>query len=236
MNWTLKIRENKYEVYSQSHLSKIGDTSKASSKLISKTQILLEGINTVNGRKLLRPESSQPKRINHGQTSMEPSRNTGFKGLNQPCQLICSCSCHIPVRYRLPTFFTQVMGTALIEYSASASSRQPCNEQSCRKQSSSSTRIIYHFPEWCLVWCVLTPISLKHKNGPELLLRTVRTRDYRDEVFYLAYDGDLDGIKTLIAEGEASPHDMTNTTNTSLLQVSVHSSLPISSCYDEMTC
>ena len=52
-----------------------------------------------------------------------------------------------------------------------------------------------------------------------MIFKTARVRHYRDEIFFVAYDGNLAKVKEYFNMGLASPHDVTNSTYTSLLHV-----------------
>ena len=52
------------------------------------------------------------------------------------------------------------------------------------------------------------------------MFKTARIRDHRDNIFYWAYDGNLEKVQAWFEMGLASPYDITDTTHTSLLHVS----------------
>lgn len=57
-------------------------------------------------------------------------------------------------------------------------------------------------------------------SGFQVMFKTARVRYHRDDIFYMAYDGNLEKVRAWFDLGLASPHDITETTYTSLLHVS----------------
>ena len=131
----------------------------------------------------------------------------------------CGCSCHKTYRYEASHSFRNLIGDISIQYSKLLSLYQRCNQQSCCRRSAFTLRATYYFPQWLLAWHIGLIATARSLNGLQMIFKTARVRHYRDEIFFMAYDGNLAKVKEYFSMGLASPHDVTNTTYTSFLHV-----------------
>ena len=136
------------------------------------------------------------------------------------CTLKCGCICHKSHRYEVPRPFKELVGELFVQCPKYLNIYQRCDQGSCCRKTVFTVRAAYYFPPWLLAWQIGLIATAQSLYGFQMMLNTARIRHYRDEIFYMVYDGDLAKVKETFDTGVASPHDMTNTTHTSLLHVS----------------
>jgi hypothetical protein len=123
------------------------------------------------------------------------------------CPRWCNCICHKPGQLGFPRGLGAVLGALSVEYTNMPFITQPCNQKMCRPRRELSTRITYQFPNWLLMRAVSLLIS-STSAGPELLLKTLRVLPPDAEIFRLVTTGDLEGIKAMFSNGQASVNDV----------------------------
>ena len=112
-------QENKIEIRFQSHSSKVEDGFRALLESDSRTQHLLAEAFADSSRNRLSLELSNSSGTSHDSTLMGAPKMVRPTESDQPCQLKCSCCCHISVQYQPLNLCNRVMGRLLIEYSTS---------------------------------------------------------------------------------------------------------------------
>ena len=125
------------------------------------------------------------------------------------------CSCHKTYRYETSHFFRNLS----IQYSKLLTLSQRCDQQSCCRRSAFTLRATYYLPQWLLAWHIGLIATARSLDGLQMTFKTARVRQYRDEIFFVAYDGSLAQVKEYLSMELASPHDATNSTYTSHLHV-----------------
>jgi hypothetical protein len=123
------------------------------------------------------------------------------------CPKWCSCICHKPGQLSTPRILGVILGALSVGYTNVPLITQPCNQKMCRPRRGLSTSITYQFPRWLLMRAVSLIVSSTNA-GPELLLRTLRVLPPNAEIFRLVINGDLEGVKTMFSNGQASIHDI----------------------------
>ena len=151
-----------------------------------------------NPEMLLQNEPTVSLQISHRQKSQ--------------CRRPCSCQCHRSSKFKTPDFLRQVTGQLLVSYAGISSITPPCNEHACSQHQKAAVRLQYHFPVWSLIQRMLTLVSYSGGvYGPEKILRISRIRPCLDEVFIQVQSGNVRRLQQLFIQGDASPHDASDT-------------------------
>lgn len=164
------------------------------------------------------------QRLDAGE-SIENSQKVGMLLRNEPtvslqishrrksqCRRPCSCQCHRSSKFKTPDFLRQVTGQLLVSYAGISSITPPCNEYACAQHQKAAVRLQYHFPVWSLIQRMLTLVSYSGGvYGPEKILRMSRIRPCLDEVFIQVQSGNVRRLQQLFIQGDASPHDASDT-------------------------
>lgn len=184
------------------------------------------------------PCAPQPlSNSSHGQSTLakvsRQSQNlTVPLGLTQsPCDLGCGCSCHRRARIRSPTFLNDFLGSLLLGYHMSPWAAQTCHNTECRRRSKRIT-CTYTFPKWFFERVLLVTLAYSSLRGPEMCLRVMRVRGYREGIFSVLTmnlfgvfrakrrrGNRLHQVKHMLDNGEASLLDV-DIQGASVLQVS----------------
>ena len=146
----------------------------------------------------------------------------------QNCPTVCRCSCHRRTLLSTPWVTRNLVGKLSVTYTGLSFLGTPCTVKTCRRSLMSSLRIDYALPIWIAnrmlsVWYKSAPIT-----GPELLLKTRRI--VQTNAYFLAQMGELEGLKYLYTEWEASVHDVDIYTGNNALTVFNEPSLIWHSC------
>ena len=148
------------------------------------------------------------------------TREASYEEFEPLCfTLQCGYSCHNTYRYETSHSFRNLIGDISVQCSKLPTLYQRYDQQSCCRRSAFTLRATYYFPQWLLAWRFGLIATARSLNGLQMIFKTARLRHYRDEIFTMAYDGNLAKVKELFSMGLASPHDVTNSTYTSLLHV-----------------
>ena len=127
------------------------------------------------------------------------------------CQkLWCRCNCHQRGIIRTPKLFEQFIGNLFVGYSDIPHVTPDCNKRDCkRRRRLPSMRLSYFFPTW--FWARMLTVTMMYspRDGLELhRLRVPRIIPPDSTVFRYAEHGDINGIKSLLTNGLASPYDL----------------------------
>jgi hypothetical protein len=135
------------------------------------------------------------------------------------CRSWCSCRCHRQVRGHAIVGNISLLGLLFICLSGGRYSFQTCNEPQCQRKQDLTFRMDYIFPAWLLARAVYLIFTFTKLSGPKFTPRWSGTFSGDAKIFMLTIDGDLDGIKKLFADKEASPHDVAISTGRTALHV-----------------
>ena len=136
------------------------------------------------------------------------------------CTLRCGCACHKAYHYNTPHPLESFIGILSVQCPYYSTRHDRCNLRSCRRRTDFALRAVYHFPQWSLAWRISLIAASQPLSGFQVMFKTARIRDHRDNIFYWAYDGNLEKVQAWFEMGLASPYDINNATHTSLLHVS----------------
>jgi hypothetical protein len=135
------------------------------------------------------------------------------------CRPWCSCRCHRQVRGHAMAGNISLLGFLFICLSGGRYSFQTCNEPQCQRKQDLTFRMDYVFPAWLLAQAVYLIFTFTQSSGPKFTPRWSGTFSGDAKIFMLTIDGDLDGIKKLFADKEASPYDVAISTGRTALHV-----------------
>ena len=149
---------------------------------------------------------------------LNPQENSTLQRLG--CTLRCGCTCHKAKHYETPYPLESFVGLLSVQCPYYSTGHDRCNLRSCHRMTAFALRVAYHFPRWLLAWRISLIAASQPLSGFQVMFKTARIRYHRDDIFYMAYDGNLEKVQACFDLGLASPHDITDTTYTSLLHVS----------------
>ena len=109
-----------------------------------------------------------------------------------------------------PSLAHSVFGSFSVKVQGIDSLTPRCNEVLCRKTRRSAIRFAYRFPSWLLDRGINSVLYNNSVTGPQLSLSSVRIVPRNSDVFCLAMEGDIDGMKKLFTGRLASPFDATH--------------------------
>jgi hypothetical protein len=135
------------------------------------------------------------------------------------CDPACRCSCHSEGRKRTPRFLSRLMGSLFLGYTGFPIFTRPCDDSLCAQRSFPSAHLTYFFPEWFFRRMVTLAMAFDPVHGPQVALRMPRILPDTAKVFHLATSGDIDAIKSMFTNGQASPVDVSSTFGYSVLHV-----------------
>ena len=129
--------------------------------------------------------------------------------LNPPrksrCPEWCSCRCHSHFKLQAPWLLKTVFGLSTIEYMAS---QNPCNDRSCRGRQVSRFGVTFRLPKYILSRYISIALTYTPLEGPRVSLQGPRVMPYSHPLFMYANQGNLQAIRNLFAEGDASVYDV----------------------------
>lgn len=142
-----------------------------------------------------------------------------YQRTKSTCKAGCICRCHAPRRIKVfpPNRF---LGSFSIVVSAASGNKSPCTETSCLRRSRSVTRATYRFPYWFLARIMCFTINMQPHTGFNACLKTLRVVPDDADVMRFAKTGDLEGVRSMMTRGLASPLDVNASWNVPILSVS----------------
>jgi hypothetical protein len=100
------------------------------------------------------------------------------------------------------------LGALFIGYTSLPLLRPSCNVSGCHRQKSQGLKLTWYFPTWFVKRIIAFTYMHKPGNGLQVSLKVARIIDSGAPIFALTQLGDLNGIKTLLAQQLASPLDV----------------------------
>ncbi|KAK8104474.1 uncharacterized protein PG998_011507 [Apiospora kogelbergensis] len=92
-----------------------------------------------------------------------------------------------------------------------------CNQLNCRSRSTAAAYVECRFPTWFAKAIIWANFCAPNLFACSLEVRGVRVVPDKSPIFQYAIEGDLDGIRRLFQDGQASVYDTSETTGTSVL-------------------
>jgi hypothetical protein len=133
------------------------------------------------------------------------------------CGNWCSCRCHKSFALQTPHFLSRLAGALFVGYNGNPVSRSRCDEHACKGKSGFRARVAYYFPQWFLSWGLMATIAANQQLA--VAINVTRVRYTGDNIFMMALDDDLNGIKAQFSQGLGSPNDISHNEHDSLLKV-----------------
>lgn len=146
------------------------------------------------------------------------------------CRPTCSCACHDRQRSATPSVLKQTLGQLFVGYAGLPVFGSKCDSLACEKGRIPSISVEYWFPlGFCWSQIIRLQLAYQANIGPSLQLSTLRCIPDSAESVSFALNGNVEGLKSLFAQGLASPRDVSSTRGYSLLRVSLTPALAIDS-------
>lgn len=164
----------------------------------------------------------QLEHLSNEQRGMLPDSHRGDPRLRpssyrrKPCQSWCSCYCHRIRRLQTPEKATKIIGLLSISFSGLSIWNRECGEH-CFKQTIPTVRTTYFLPPWFAHRAVRFAFSFSDTRGLQMSMEMPRVRPGDARIFALAVQGDLNGVKQMFVDGEASPYDIAYSTGRGVL-------------------
>ena len=129
--------------------------------------------------------------------------------LEKYCTAWCSCCCHAQSSIDSPLrSLSSFIGARSISYSGLPGIARGCNEKLCRGKSSPSLRVSYDFPRAIAQRRLMFSCTFSMLAGPELRVRLPRVVDWTSPLWPLTITNNVTAVRTLFANGLASPWDV----------------------------
>jgi hypothetical protein len=123
------------------------------------------------------------------------------------CDSECYCDCHQTKQARSPQVLDKLLGALFIGYTSLPLLRPSCNVSACHRQKSQGLKLTWYFPTWFVKRMIAFTYMHKPGNGLQVSLKVARIVDNGAPIFALTQLGDLNGIKALLTQQQASPLD-----------------------------
>ncbi|KAJ5715265.1 ankyrin repeat containing protein [Penicillium malachiteum] len=137
--------------------------------------------------------------------------------IGRACEATCRCACHQRFEYHSPSLVGPVVGKLFFGYAGFPRIRRNCDDLRCSRSKARHISIEYWFPLWFLSGILMLILSLQ-QSGPALQLRLLRRVPDAAQCIDFARTGNIEGIKLLFKEGLASPFDVSQSRNFSMLR------------------
>jgi hypothetical protein len=142
-----------------------------------------------------------------------------YQQASSTCPTGCICKCHTPRRFNvLPHNY--LFGSFSITISAASGNKSLCTETSCSRRLMSVTRATYRFPYWFLARILCLTVGMQPHIGLNTSLKSLRVVPDDADIMRFAKIGNLQGVRSMIEQGTASPLDVNATWNIPVLSVS----------------
>jgi hypothetical protein len=142
-----------------------------------------------------------------------------YQQASSNCPTGCICKCHAPRRSKISPH-KDLFGSFSITISAASRTKSLCTETSCSRRLMSVARATYRLPYWFLARNSCLTVGMQPQIGLNTSLKTLRVVPDDADIMRFAKIGDLQGVRSLIEQGLASPLDVYATWNVPVLSVS----------------
>jgi hypothetical protein len=161
------------------------------------------------------PSTSQPVAHPSSESSIFINATVG----HNRCRLMCPCQCHTPLLYTTPSILRNILGSWFMMLSnITALTMRQCDYHRCYKTKESKLSLAYYFPTWFLPRAVSLVGSWKNLSGAGANIAIRMPRIQPDDTAFFRYleTGNLEGVRSLLSSGHASPFDVNPEGRTSL--------------------
>ena len=151
--------------------------------------------------------------------------------LTERCDIGCKCTCHQQKRVRSPSSLSHVFGSLFIGYVGFPSLFSQCGFGNiCCEKTEIKGSITYVFPLWFAALAVMINVEQLQRRSPQMLIRCLRVRPFSSTPFQAVAQNQVDHVKSLIVESQASVLDV-DEIGRSLLTVCRFTISPLYSCF-----
>ncbi|KAJ5710552.1 ankyrin repeat containing protein [Penicillium malachiteum] len=164
--------------------------------------------------------SLQQRQKSFAHSNMGLVRIRAAQYIGRACEANCRCACHKRFEYNSPSLVGPVVGKLFFGYAGFPRIRKNCDDPCCSRSRARHVSIEYWFPLWFLSGILMLILSLQ-QSGPALQLRLIRRVPDAAQCIDFARTGNIEGIKLLFKEGLASPFDVSQSRNFSMLRWAV---------------
>ena len=120
---------------------------------------------------------------------------------------LCSCPCHSKTNLRTPQLLQQLAGRLFLGYTGTPCFRTKCLPE-CSQGESTTFNMTYFFPKWFFEKAISISVTEGILGTPNLNIKIRRLVPEVSQVFALSRYGDVEGLKTLFMQKQASPDDV----------------------------
>ena len=135
--------------------------------------------------------------------------------LSRRCRRDCRCQCHRRAVLQTPRLLERLIGTLFVNYIGIPRQDDACLTN-CRRRRGFKARVTYLFPHWFLMR-KFSAIITSESGSPHISIRVSRQVSSKSEIFRLCRVGDVEGVKRLFVDGQASPFDVSAQTGSTVL-------------------
>lgn len=132
------------------------------------------------------------------------------------CTFDCGCACHRPKHLKSPPYLHTILGSLFVGYVGLPVVSSRCDVFECNNNTSAALWVDYFFPTWFLSRKIHFSLTYRSNSGPEQSLRVSRIVTSTSQIIQFAMQGDAQGIKAILENGQGSPYD-TDGINTPLI-------------------
>ena len=144
-----------------------------------------------------------------------------YQRARSTCRSGCICICHVPRRFQVVSA-NRLIGSLSIVSTAASGKQDRCTETLCSRQRGSVTKVTYRFPYWLLARIMCLTVSMQPQTGINMSLKALSVIPDDAEIMHFAKAGNLEGIRSLITLGLASPLDVNASWGVPVLSVSTY--------------
>ena len=135
--------------------------------------------------------------------------------LSRSCRRDCRCQCHRRAVLQTPRLLERLIGTLFMNYIGIPRQDDACLTN-CRRRRGFKARVTYLFPHWFLMK-KFSAIITSESGSPHISIRVSRQVSPKSKIFSLCRVGDVEGVKRLFIDGQASPFDVSAQTGSTVL-------------------
>ena len=135
-------------------------------------------------------------------------RIRAYSSQRSPCISHCTCACHKVRTFQSPSLLHKAIGTLFLGYCGYPIIGLPdCTDTDCLSQSTFRIYVHYLFPSWILAKALIITFVSSSLDEISVSLTVRRIFSPTAEIFRLAEQDDVNGLKRLFSKGLASPND-----------------------------
>ena len=123
------------------------------------------------------------------------------------CAPTCPCSCHSKTTVRTPQLLQRLTGRLFLGYTGTPYFRTKCLPL-CSQGESTAFNMTYFFPKWFFEKAISLSVTEGIFGTPNLNLKIRRLVPEMSLVFTMSRYGDVEGLKELFMQRQASPDDV----------------------------